>query len=466
MNKEIIISKNKTKEAKQLKVKVIKDVIKGKLKPQRLKGFNDWFAGDMKLREYVISVFKKVFESYGYEPLETPALEYTQMMLDISGDEAESLFYRFKDPGGRDVMLKYEVMTGMCRAVAQNISNLPMPYKRYQIQRVWRSENTQRGRYREFTQCDADTIGTTSMQADAEFIEMGIEITGKLGFKDYIARISNRKFLAGIAQYLDIPEQSIYGFFMSIDKLSKIGVDQVIEEMTERRGVTLEQAKKCMQLIEPSQFEKMAFVDVANSFMNTIGKTEIGKEGLDELVEIDRYLKMSNFDEKYYRFDTTIARGLASYTGPIWEFDVIDGGVGSIAGCGRYDKLIGRYVGRDVPSTGGSFGIERVCDIIKDQGIINLGKTTIDLLVTIFAEDLFENSLKVASQFREKGISTLVYPEVEKVGKQLQYADKKGIPWVIVVGSDEVKQNKVQLKNMKTGEQSLLSVVDAIETVM
>src|SRR4030042_3012554 len=188
------------------------------MKPQKLKGFNDFFAEDMKLREFVIGAFKKVFEKYGYEPLATPALEYTELMLGQSGEEAEKQFYRFKDPGGRDVMLKYEVMTSMCRAVAEKIDKLPMPYKRYQIQRVWRAENTQKGRYREFTQCDADTIGRSSMRCDAEFIQMGLEITKEIGFKDFYARISSRKFLGGLAEYLGIKEAQFYGFCMSLDK--------------------------------------------------------------------------------------------------------------------------------------------------------------------------------------------------------------------------------------------------------
>ncbi len=448
---------------KELKVKTIKEPLTKKLEPKRLRGFSDWFAQDMKLREFVIGVFKNVFESYGYEPLETPALEYTQMMLDISGDEAESMFYRFKDSGNRDVMLKYEVMTGMCRAVAQNINNLPMPYKRYQIQQVWRSENTQRGRYREFTQCDADTIGTSSMQADAEFIEMGIKIIKNLGFQKYVARISNRKFLQGVAEYIDIPTEKMYGYFMSIDKLPKIGVEKVIEDLVYRREIIKEQAEKTIDLINPENFKNKTFKETVECFKDTVMKTESGSDGLQELLEIDKFLKMAEFDESYYIFDTSIARGLASYTGPVWEFDVIDGGVGSIAGCGRYDKLIGRYIGRDIPATGGSFGIERICDIIKDRKMMDLGETTTDILVTVFSEDLFEKSLKIAKQLREKGLKVMIYPEFGNLGKQFKYADKKGIQKVVVLGPEEDEKGIVKVKDMKSGYEKEIKLDDISE---
>jgi histidyl-tRNA synthetase len=420
--------------------------------PMRLKGFNDFFAEDMLIRNFVTNTFKEVFEKYGYEPLETPALEYTSLMLGISGEEAEKQFYRFKDSGDRDVMLKYEVMTSMSRAYAQNKENIPLPYKRYQIQRVWRAENTQKGRYREFTQCDADTLGSLSMTADAEFIQMGIEIVGKLGFKDYRARISNRKFLEGLGEYIGVRREKFYAFFSSIDKLPKIGVDGVKKVMIDK-GIKEKQAEKTLELIDPAKFEKKNYRSSIEAFESTVGKTKPGKEALQELSQIADYLEAAKVDERYYMFDPSIARGLASYTGPVWEFEVVDGGVGSIAGCGRYDTLIAKYIGIDVPATGGSFGIERICDILKDRKMVDLGETTVDVLVTVFDEATWKAALKVAIELRNQGLATMLYPEVAKIGKQFQYADRKGIPWVVVVGPDEVKAGVIQLKDMKNEKQ-------------
>lgn len=438
---------------------------KKRVQPKRLKGFSDWFAKDMKIRKFVIKTFEEVFEKYGYEPLETPALELTEMMVGLSGSEAEKQFYRFQDSGGRDIMLKYEIMTSMCRAVAQNKANLPFPYKRYQIQRVWRAENVQRGRYREFTQCDADTIGSTSMIADAEFIQMGLEIVGKLGFKEYVARISNRKFLEGLAEYTGISKEKFYGFCMSLDKLEKKGRNAVIEELIEKRCVSKEKATKALALTDTEQFTNKSFEDTVTVLRKTVGTTKLGAEGLDELLEINDYLIAAGIDSKLYKFDTTIARGLASYTGPVWEFSIIDGNVGSIAGCGRFDKTIGEYLDEDVPATGGSFGIERICDIIKERKIIDLGETTIDVMISYMDKDYQDNYIEAANNLRQKELKVMLYPEETKLKKQFKYADRKGIPWVIIIGEDEVKQKKVTLKNMKTGEQEMMDIDQVAEKV-
>lgn len=437
------------------------------LKPQTLRGFNDWFAPDVKLRTFVIDTFKSVFEKYGYEPLETPAVEYSQFMVGISGEEAEKQFYRFKDQGDRDVMLKYEVMTSMCRAVATNFENISFPYKRYQIQPVWRAENTQKGRYRQFTQCDADTIGSPSMTADAEFIQMGLEIVGKLGFEKYIVRISNRKFLDGLREYLNIPSENFYGMCMSIDKLKKIGRDGVIKELTERRNITLEQANEILKITDTDNYLNMDNYQIIEQLMSTVGKSTLGRESLEELKQIFDYLKLSNVSKDLYRFDTSIARGLASYTGPVWEFEVIDGNVGSIGGCGRYDNLVGRYLGQNkqVPATGGSFGIERITDIIKDRQMIDVNQTNTKILVSVFSSELKNKSIELANLLRSNNINTLLYPESDKLGKQFKYASDKFIPFVAVLGPDEIDKDVVTLKNMSTGEQKTIKQSEIVNNL-
>ncbi|MFA6250948.1 MAG: histidine--tRNA ligase [Candidatus Shapirobacteria bacterium] len=436
-------------------------------KPQTLRGFSDWFAPDVRQRQFVINTFVKTFEKYGYEPLETPALEYSQFMLGISGEEAEKQFYRFKDQGGRDVMLKYEVMTAMCRAVAANFDKVVFPYKRYQIQPVWRAENTQKGRYRQFTQCDADTIGSPSMLVDAEFIQMGLEITSRLGFKKFFAKVSNRKFLEGLAKYFQIPDSQFYGLCMSLDKLVKIGSKAVIDELVEKRGLDLTTAQKILDLINPDKFSALSNDKILAAFQSNIGQTEIGRQALDELSQIFEFLAVSSVDPQLYRFDPSLARGLASYTGPVWEFEVIDGGVGSIAGCGRYDNVIGRYLKTDklIPATGGSFGIERICDIIKGQNLFSPPPSPTKALVTIFSEEFLAESLKIANALRSSGIPVLLYPDSEKLSKQFKYADAKQIPYALVIGPDEKAKNVITIKSLESQTQQSLPL-DQIITML
>jgi histidyl-tRNA synthetase len=294
------------------------------------------------------------------------------------------------------------------------------------------------------------------MTCDGEFIQMGIEAIGNLGFKEYIANISNRKFLGGLVECCEITVDNLYGFAMSLDKIRKIGKDKVKEEMIERRGIPQEKVAKALDLID--QAEGKGFDELLDLYGKTVGTTEIGKEGLNELAQIRDYLVRSKVDEKFYRFDPTIARGLASYTGPVWEFEVIDGDVGSIGGCGRYDKIISNYVGRDVPATGGSFGIERITDILIDRNMVELKASPAVVLVTLFDDDLAKESLKAANFLRDKDIPTLLYPDNDKLGKQFKYADQKDIEWVIVLGPEEVERGVVQLKNMKSGDQEELEI--------
>ncbi len=431
--------------------------------PRTLQGFNDYFANDVRIREYTKNLFRTSFQKYGFEPLETPALEFSELMLGQSGEEAEKQYYRFRDNGDRDVMLKFEVMISMCRAIAQSYNEIVFPYKRYQIQNVWRAEKVQKGRYREFTQMDADILGTESMLADAEIIQMGIEVIKMLGFEDFSARISNRKFLEGLAQYYKIDKSKYYGFFMTIDKLEKVGKDAVIAELVERRDIETQIANDSINtLVKGSEIND--FKETIRFFESTLGQTEIGEEALSEISQIIDYLFSVGIDSKYYKFDPTIARGLASYTGPVWEFTVYDGGVGSIAGGGRYDKAIEKYIGKNIPATGISFGLERISDIIKSRNMYN-PQNDLKVLVTVFSEDVKSKSIEVANELRNKDIPTMLYPEIAKLEKQFKYADRKNIPYVIVIGPDELSSNTVQLKDMLNRTQNQMDLENLYKTV-
>ncbi len=430
------------------------------IKVQKLAGFRDYFAEDVKIREYVINIFKKIFEKYGYEPLETPALENSNIFVGELGDEAEKLFYRFKDQGGRDIMLKYDVMTPMCRTVAENINNIVFPYKRYQIQNVWRSEKPQKGRFREFTQCDADTIGSASVICDAEFIQMGIEALINIGFKEFRANINNRKLLSGIIQFAGASEKEFIPICISVDKLSKIGRDQVKKELIEKRKINPEISDKILDVITLTGETE----ELLTKLKKQLSNIPVAVEAISELEIIFDYFKTIKLDKKFYRFTPFIARGLAYYTGPVWEFEILEGDVGSVAGCGRYDNIIGKFVGKEVAATGGSFGIDRLVEVIKSRKMINFSSTITKTLVTIFDKSLFNNSLIIADQLRKNNISTILYPILnEKLDKQLKYANKKNIPYVIIIGPEEVANGKVVLKDMKTGEQKELTLEEVIK---
>ncbi|MFZ2026815.1 MAG: histidine--tRNA ligase [Microgenomates group bacterium] len=422
------------------------------IQPRTLKGFRDFLPEDMKIRQRVIALFRQVFESFGYEPLETPTLEHADILLGKYGEEAEQLIYQFEDRGGRKVAMKYDLTVPTCRVVAQYGDKIPLPFKRYQIQPVWRADNTQKGRFREFFQCDADTIGSSSMIADAEFIQMGLAIMGQLGFTDYYARINNRKFIDGLVQYAGATQDQFYVICIAIDKLEKIGLDGVIAEM-EKKGVAQDVIKKIIEVVSLKGTNEELIAKLSIMMKDV----PIALEGLNELKEIFSYLTAAQVEQELYTFDLSIIRGLSYYTGPVWEFTVRDGGVGSVAGCGRYDKLVGLYLGRDVPATGGSFGIERLFEVIKERGLLK-DESNKQELVTIFSPELAKQSFELANTLRKKGKSVILYPdETAKLEKQLKYANKKGIETVYILGPEEIEKKTVKVKNMKTGEQTVVN---------
>jgi histidyl-tRNA synthetase len=314
----------------------------------------------------------------------------------------------------------------------------------------------------EFTQCDADTIGSDSIIGDAEFIQMGIEALKTLGFEKFLANISNRKFLNGIIKYAGADDKEFIPICLSIDKLPKIGKERVKKELLEKRKISSKVANKILEIVTLEGKTD----DLIKKLKIQLKDIPIALEGLNELEQIFDYLKSCNIDEQYYQFAPFIARGLAYYTGPIWEFEILEGNVGSVAGCGRYDNTIGRLtgLGKKIPATGGSFGIERIVEVIKNRKIVRIKSTPTQVLVTIFDRNYFKQSLKTANYLRKNNICTMLYSNPgKKLNKQLKYADKKNIPYVIIIGPDEIKENKVTLKNMKSGGQETLSLKEVIQ---
>lgn len=392
------------------------------IEPRTLKGFRDFLPKEARKRQYVMDTLRKVFESYGFEPLETPALEYEEILTGKYGEEGDKLMYRFEDNGGRRVALRYDQTVPLARVAAQYGSTgspdgIPMPFKRYQIQPVWRAENTQKGRYREFVQCDIDTVGVNSALADAEIIAVIATAYQKLGFTNFKVLVNDRSVFS------DLSTQAI----IIIDKLKKIGEEEVIQELSEIN-------------VSKEQFER-----VKNA------------SPTDRITNILTAVKQLGIDTSCITFEPTLARGLDYYTGLIVEVE-IEGFSGSVGGGGRYDKLIGMFGGQDIPAVGFAFGFDRTIEAMDALDLFSQDLTTTQILVTVFSPELLPQSLDICTQLRSNNINTEIYLDANaKMEKQLKYADKKKILYVMFVGPEEVEKNQVTVKNMKTGEQKKIS---------
>jgi histidyl-tRNA synthetase len=396
------------------------------IKAQTLKGFRDFLPGDASKRERVMEIFRSVFARFGFEPLETPALEYAETLKGKNGTEADKLLYLFKDNGGRDVGLRYDQTVPLSRVMAQ-YQDIPLPFKRYQMQLVWRAENTQKGRFREFLQCDIDIVGSKSETADVEIITATIEALRSLNLPNPIITINDRTLF----DYYKVTKEEI----IIIDKMDKIGKDAVIE-LLQKSG-----RKDAKSLF--SMFEKSAPTEKLKTIF-TMLSSQGYKEGTD------------------YEFSPFLARGLDYYTSTIFEARIPSYAAGSIAGGGRYDDLIGLFSGKPVPAVGIAFGFDRILEILEEKQLLvsNYSRTTV--LVTVFDEASRLTSGEIASQLRTAGMNTDLYLEPAKLEKQLKYADKKNIPYVIVQGPDEVSKGVVQLKDMKNRTNELLTMNEVI----
>ncbi len=390
-------------------------MIKNMIKPQTLKGFRDFLPKEARKRQYMISTLKQVFESYGFEPLETPALEYEEALLGKYGDEGDKLMYRFEDNGKRKVALRYDQTVPLARVVAQYGNQLPMPFKRYQIQNVWRAENTQKGRYREFLQCDADIVGSSSPLSDAEVITLAAKSLEKLGFPRFKIFINDRNL------FKDIPKNAI----SIIDKLKKIGKENVLQELKEK-GISESETQSILNSIE-------------------------NKKPTDRLNDIFDYLKKEGINSE---FSPTLARGLDYYTGMIFEIEIEGYSAGSVCGGGRYDNLIGMFANKPIPAVGFAFGFDRLMEAMEELNLFPADLNTTKVLITIFNFDLKDEPLACSLLLRSAGVSTELYlDENAKLDKQLKYANQKQIPFAIIIGPDEAKNNTVTLRNMQTRKQ-------------
>lgn len=400
------------------------------------KGFRDFLPEKMAFRNEVIRRLKAIFEKYGFEELQTPSLEYQKVLLGKYGDEAEKLMYLFKDPGKRDVGLRYDLTVPMARVVS-SYPNLPKPFKRYQIQPAWRAENTQKGRYREFYQCDVDTIGSTSPLSDAEILAVINGALKALEFPSFRIKVNSRQVLFSTMEKAKIIKDLWLTTIQSIDKLDKKSKDEVQQELLEK-GLSSEQIKNVLDELEKAQPDN--YLKTTLEFAKKMGVSE-------NIV-----------------FDPKLARGLDYYTGPIFESVVDEPKIGSITGGGRYDGLLKVMGGMDLPATGTTIGLDRACDVIEDLNLWpNIVKTTTKVLVTVFSESLIAKSLELSSSLRSNNINCELYLDPEaKLDKQFKYADQKGIPFVAVIGPDEVAKDLVTLKDLNTKSQETLTLDEVV----
>jgi len=406
-------------------------------KTQTLKGFRDFLPKDMGLRNYVKNTLIEVFENYGFLPLETPALEYASVLKGKSSQETdEKLGYFFKDNGDREIGLRYDLTIPIAKVLAIYNNEIQLPFKRYQIQPVWRAENTQKGRYREFIQCDIDIFGTNSPIADAEIISIIYTGTQKLNLKNTIITINSRSVLSDILTKSGI-EKDQKSVLQSLDKIAKINEDGVKNELNSK-DLSQSQIENLFKYIKEAQPD-------------------------ENLKQVLNKLKDLGLPNDSYVFDPTLVRGCDYYTGTIFEINVTEPKIGSIGGGGRYDNLISTLGGPDIPAVGFAFGFERIVDVIQELNLlpqINQSKTKI--LVANLGPETESNILNLVSNLRNKDIASIIYPDNDKLGKQIKYALSLDIPYLAIIGSEEAKNNQITVKNLSTTEQKLVSFEELI----
>lgn len=410
------------------------------VEPRTLPGFRDFLPEDMVVRQRVIDILKTVFAKYGFSPMETPALEYQDILLGKYGPEAEQLMYLFDDRGERKVGMKYDLTLPSARVVSQ-YQSLARPFKRYQIQQVWRADRPQKGRYREITQCDVDTFGASSPLADAEIIAVIYECLTNLGFKDFLTKINSRQILFAIMEKAGVNKDKYLSAIQSIDKLDKK------PEVAVKSELDIKGFKKA---------------EVDNIFFEL--KNAEPDKNLEEMFS---FIIKLGVPKNYFRFEPFLSRGLDYYTGPVFETVVVEPKIGSVTGGGRYDGLIGQFTGIEVPATGTSFGLDRICDVITELKLWpNLPRTSTKVLVTIFSFDTLAQSLDTVKMLRTNGVNAEVFlDQNSKLDKQLKYADAKGIPFALIIGPDEVKKDLLTIKNLRTKTQTTTTASDALKLI-
>ena len=406
-------------------------------KTQTLKGFRDFLPEENRKRQYVENIIRQTFESFAFEGLSTPTLEYASLLMGKYGDEADKLLYTFEDRGGRMVGLRYDQTVPTARVLSQYQNQLGKYFRRYQIQNVFRADKPQKGRYREFTQCDCDIFASTSPLADAETLAVYYQVFKNLGLTGIKIEYNDRQLLMSSLEEFATADVDVFSIIQSIDKLDKLAPEEVIAELVSK-GLSQANAKEVIAKI------------------NSVEKSE-------NLLEIEQKAISLGIDPQALVFNPKIARGLDYYTGLIFEGKIEEYAVGSVGGGGRYDNLIEELSGLKMPAVGFGLGFDRIVEACDQLGLIPEENMGTQVLVTVFEEKQSqEKALRTASKLRNAGIKTEVFPALDKLGKQFKLANQKNIPWVVIIGDEEIEKDLISVKNMKTGEQMQSKIEDFI----
>ena len=452
-------------------------------KTQPARGMRDFLPEDVRKREYVIGAIKEVYERYGFEPLETPAAENIETLMGKYGEEGNQLIFKIlkrgvhEGSGEADLALRYDLTVPLARVVAEYRDKLPKFFKRYQIQPVWRADRPARGRFREFYQCDVDVLGSRSMVVEAEICAAASEVLTKLGFTDFCVRLNHRAALTGILAVAGVALEKHDAALIALDKLDKIGSDGVRKEFASR-GVDDAAGDRLLSFFsELSSLERAAEIVAEDGPVQALNKAvlgrivefvkdnELGAKGVDELQSILEFTEASGIGGRV-KIDPTLARGLSYYTGAIMEINVKDL-AGSLGGGGRYDNLVGMFLGQDVPACGFSLGLERILVVMTERNMFppRLESSPADVMVAIWNEESIPESIALAHELRAGGLRVDLYPEADKLGKQFKYASSLSVPFVAVLGDEERSRGEVALKDMRSGEQRALKREELLSAV-
>ncbi len=408
----------------------------------------------MILRQRIIGIFRDVFERHGFEPLDTPVLEYLEVLTGKAG-ENEKLMYHFEDHGGREVGLRYDLTVPLARVVAMHQNDLVLPFKRYHIAPVWRADNPQRGRFREFWQCDADIAGTASMLADAEVVTIMAEALTEVGLPNFTIRISHRKLLASLGQAAGVPDEAASTLYRVVDKLDKVGEEGVARELV-ASGLPQDVAQRVLASVTATGAPR----DLLRDLRPQLAAVPGADAALDELDELFTYLPDFGVPADRYQLDLTLARGLDYYTGPVYEATVTQPKIGSVAGAGRYDGLVGAFLGRPVPATGISLGLERIIEVVHEYDLLPISTTVAQVTVIAF-RDTIGAAARIATELRGAGLRVdLSLQPNRSVGDQLKQAGRKGVPLAVIVGATELDAGRAAVKHLGTGEQTVHPLVE------
>ena len=419
--------------------------------PRTLRGFRDFLPALAMSREELIDKARAVFRSYGFAPIDTPALEYKEILTGKGGDESDKQMYDFTDKGNREVALRFDLTVPFARFAAQHIGQLGTPFKRYHIGPVWRGENTQHGRYREFYQCDFDTIGTDANAADIETVLVIHDLLAALGFERFAIHVNNRLILNGLLESALEPfglVEASAAILRALDKLQKIGAEKVAAEMSETDAVSREQAEHILATVQTAG----ANAEILDQIERYCGDNDQAAEGIANLRQLVDAFEGAGFPQDRLVIDLSIARGLDYYTGTVYETLLGDlPEIGSVCSGGRYNDLAGLYTKQHLPGVGASLGLDRLMAAMEELGLLQDAATSADVFIVQFSAEALPSYIALARRLRQAGLRTELYPEAKGMGRQLKYADRKGFPIALIGGPDELAKGVWQVKDMRDG---------------